>query len=201
MKPLLLVTLLGLGGMLAVQWRGWPPERQIAPLDGPGEATQPVNAKPDNPLDRLSLPSNKEDYATVIERPLFLPGRRPPEEAPEAEGPEETSEGQPLVALDTMDLNAVIITPTGAVAWVRTPNDPKPRKVQVGDDLEGWTVKAIATGEVEMQGQDIADRLVLRNYSQGAPPPPTGRPPREAARKEPARPPAKSPQGRPQRGE
>lgn len=80
-----------------------------------------------------------------------------------------------------MDLNAVIITPMGAIAWIRTPKEPKLQKIQVGDELEGWKVKAIQRDEVEMEGPSGGDRLVLRRFDQsgqqGAPKPnpPAGR--------------------------
>jgi general secretion pathway protein N len=185
------------------QWRDWPPTPSVPHQAAPGDNSQPVGNKIDNPLDSLPPPVEKQDYVSVTERPIFLPGRRPQEESPESETDKDAGQAEiePLPGLDTMDLNAVIITPKGAVAWVSTPSSPKPQRVQIGDDLQGWTVKAIATDEVEVQGNGSSDRLVLRNFSQGvmptAPTPPhqatgtTGkvttkinRPPRDAPRRE-----------------
>lgn len=182
MKRLLVAILLGLCVLLVLQWRDWPPDRMSSRPDVPGEAIQPIGEKEDNPLAQLPPLVEKQDYVSVTDRPLFLPGRRPPEETPESEDPKGApGEGESLTALDAMDLNAVIITPDGAVAWVSTPNSPKPQKVRIGDEFEGWKVKAITPDNVEVQGLASTDSLVLRNYSQGGQPSPN-RPPREAAK-------------------
>ena len=182
MKRLLVAILLGLCVLLVLQWRDWPPDRMSSRPDVPGEAIEPIGEKEVNPLTQLPPVVEKQDYVSVTERPLFLPGRRPPEETPESEDPKGApGEGEPLTALDAMDLNAVIITPDGAVAWVSTPNSPKPQKVRIGDEFEGWKVKAITPDNVDMQGLASTDSLVLRNYSQGGQPSPN-RPPREAAK-------------------
>ncbi|MFZ1575452.1 MAG: hypothetical protein WAT36_09535, partial [Chromatiaceae bacterium] len=142
----------------------------------------PIGEKEDNPLAQIPPLVEKQDYVSVTDRPLFLPGRRPPAETPEAEVPEDApGEGESLTALDAMDLNAVIITPDGAVAWVSTPNSPKPQKVRIGDEFEGWKVKAITPDNVEVQGLASTDSLVLRNYSQGGQPSPN-QPPRAGAK-------------------
>ena len=184
MKRLLVTVLLGLSVLLVMQWRDWPPDRMSSRPDAPrGDAPQPIGEKGDPPIAQLPPPVEKQDYVSVTERPLFLPGRRPPAETPEAEVPEDApGEGEPLMALDAMDLNAVIITPDGAIAWVSTPNSPKPQKVRIGDEFEGWKVKAITPDNVEVQGVTSTDSLVLRNYSQGGQPPPN-RPPARAAAK------------------
>ncbi len=186
--------MLGLGVLLVLQWRNWPPDRMISPSDVPGDILQPVDEKKENPLAHLPPLVEKQDYVSVTDRPLFLPERRPPEETPEAEtdapvGPEV----EPPTALDSMDLNAIIITPDGAVAWVSTPNSPKPQKVRIGDEFEGWKVKAITTDNVEVEGQTSSDWLFLRNYGQGTQPP-ANQPPRSAAKPGGA---AAKPQGRP----
>jgi hypothetical protein len=173
LKRLLIIALMGLSLLLVLQWRDWPPERLISRPDTPGDSPQPTGEKRDNPLAQLPPPVEKQDYVSVTERPLFLPGRRPPEETPESEDQGAQKEVEPLTALDAMDLNAVIITPDGAVAWVSTPNSPKPQKVRIGDELEGWKVKAITSDNVEVQGLASTDSLVLRNYGQGGQPPRT----------------------------
>jgi len=193
LKRLLFIALLGLSLLLVLQWRDWPPDRLISRPDTPGESLQPIGEKRDNPLAQLPPLVEKQDYVSVTERPLFLPGRRPPEETPETEEQGAPKEVEPLTALDAMDLNAVIITPDGAVAWVSTPNSPKPQKVRIGDEFEGWKVKAITPDNVEVQGLASTDSL-LRNYGQGGQPSQNHQPPRPAARPGGA---AAKPSGRP----
>lgn len=194
MKRLLVTALLGLSVLLVMQWHDWPPDRMSSRPDTPRDALQPIGEKGDNPLAQLPPLVEKQDYVSVTERPLFLPGRRPPEETPEDEDPKDApGEVEPLTALDGMDLNAVIITPDGAVAWVSTPNSPKPQKVRIGDEFEGWKVKAITPDNVEVEGQASTDSLVLRNYGQGGQPA-QNQPPRPAAKPGGA---AAKPSGRP----
>ncbi len=181
MKRLLYTTLLGLGVLLVLQWRDWPPSRMFSPSALPGDILQPVEEEEYNPLAHLPPLVEKQDYVSVIDRPLFLPGRRPPEGTPEAEIEAPQEEGEPLTAVDSMDLNAIIITPDGAVAWVRTPNSPKPQKIRIGDEFEGWKVKAITTDNVEVEGKTNSDWLFLRNYGQGTQPP-ANQPPQAAAK-------------------
>lgn len=140
----------------------------------------------------LVPPLSKDDYATVIDRPLFLSSRRPPEEEAPAEisGPEVPP--PPEIPLENFDLNAVIITPAGGVAWITTPSEPKPLKVQIGDELEGWKVKQISKDEIEMEGRSGSDRLVLRNFTQSGQPA-SKLPPRKERRDRPTPPASRKP--------
>lgn len=170
MKAFLLTLLLALSVILFLQWHDWPPQRQISQTKSLNPLNQPAQ---DNPETEKSVrnqppaPVDKNDYASVTERPLFMSNRRPPEQTPEAEMPESTTP-TPESPLTSMDLNAVIITTTGAIAWIRTPNNPKLQKVQIGDDVEGWRVKSITNDEIQMEGSGGTERLLLRNYGQGA---------------------------------
>ena len=175
MKILLAAIALALGVLLAWQWRDWPPEpdagRRV--VQDPGV---PGLAESASPQVRIDPPPEKEDFLSIVERPLFLEERRPPPEEEEEEShavPEEPP--QPEVALDTLDFNAVLITPEEAVAWVRTPSNPRPEEVRIGDAVAGWTVKAISNSEIELEWQGKSDWLVLRDYSKS---PPAARPPR-----------------------
>lgn len=187
MKALLTIASLALCGVLALQWHDWPPKIDTAPQGSdPHETESPSVEETASPLELLDPPLEKDDFASVIERPLFLPDRRPPSEEPEETEEPAVVEEAPKVALDTMDLNAVIITPSEAVAWVRTPSKPTAEKLHIGDTLDGWTVKAIKGDEVEMERQGKTDTLVLRDYSY-SPPPPT-RQQRRAARRQASQP-------------
>lgn len=165
MKRLLGLICLALGAIIFWQWRTWPPPRGDFPPNIAEDTGESLASQPTETRSFLLPPLNKEDYASVIDRPLFLSSRRPLEgEVPvDLAGLEAPT---PETPLNNFDLSAVIITPAGAIAWVTTPSEPKPQKVQVGDELEGWKVKNISNDEIEMEGQSGADSLVLRNFSQ-----------------------------------
>ena len=169
-------------GVLYWQWRDWSPD---VPAPSPSPAAEALPGVSEPPLagELLAPPPPKEDYASVIERPLFLPDRRPPPDEPEQE---DEAEPETLTELDGMDLTAVVITPTTVSAWIRRPNEREIQRLRLGDDFEGWVVKTIEPDRVVLERQGETDQLVLRDYTKAsamAPPPrmpaarrqPTGR--------------------------
>ena len=52
-----------------------------------------------------------------------------------------------------MDVSAVIITPAVVSAWIRDPKAPDLKRVRLGDDLEGWSVKDIQSDRVVLERQ------------------------------------------------
>ena len=198
MKRLLGLICLVLAAVIAWQWRTWPLPRGGLTANSAEEAEEPRTFPPTEPQLSLMPPLNKDDYASVIDRPLFLSSRRPPEEEAPAEISGSEAPPPPEVPLDNLDLNAVIITPAGAIAWITKPTEPKPQKVQIGDELEGWIVKNISNDEIEMEGLSGSDRLVLRNFSQSGQPVPK-LPPRVESRNRPTPPTSRKPVSREQR--
>ena len=118
MKLALSLISLALFGVLYSQWRGWPPAAPEAPQPPAVIEAQQNGDEAPSAADLLTPPPPKEDYASVMERPLFLPDRRPPPEEPEQE---DEAEPEALTELDGMDLTAVVITPSTVSAWVVGP--------------------------------------------------------------------------------
>ena len=103
-------------------------------------------------------------YRAVTAKPLFYPDRRLPETI--------DSPGAPAAESDAadFDLVAVILTPDGREAWVRT--DPKRplRRLRRGDRIQGWTVRAVAPQALEIERGAERKRIPLLNYPRGSPP-------------------------------
>jgi general secretion pathway protein N len=155
---------LALIGVLVLQWRDWP-SNAPAPLPSAADADSPPAAEMP-PADNLLPPlPPKEDYASVVERPLFLPDRRPPPDEPEEE---EIPEPEQLTDLSGTDLTAVVITPDIVSAWVRSPRERESIRLRIGDEFEGWTVQTIEPDRLVLQRQGETDELRLRDY-QNAP--------------------------------
>jgi len=184
---LLLVTMI-LAGLLVIQWWQWPPP--LPPLDGEPPDTAAVNGPDDpasGPLDQLALPDSKEAFASVVERPLFRPQRKPPdpqpaEPAPEAASAEETS-------LEGADLTAVLISPAITMAWIKDPSAPDLKRLRLGDEHAGWSVKGILADRVVLERQGETNELLLRDFVQTQTPPPAvpvPAAPNPAARQNPA---------------
>ncbi len=167
MRPLLIALVLALGGLLYLQWYAWPPAPPALPQPAPPSAP-PSGGDSALPAQELLAPEPiAEDYASIAERPLFLPERRPPPDEPEAEA--EQSQPNHLTELDGMDLNAVVIAPSGVSAWVRSPRQKELVRVRLGDDLEGWTVKDIHPDALVLERQGETDQIVLRDYEHTPP--------------------------------
>jgi hypothetical protein len=181
----LLSALLGLAlaATLVLQWRDWPPPRPSAP-------TGPAAAAPAQPsgVDESSAPllpmPPREDYASVVERPLFLPERRPPPDDEGEDGEEDFAE-EPA-ELGNIDLSAVVITPDAVKAWV-LPHSQERRWLRIGDEIDGWTLTHIGPDSLVLERQGERNEVVLRDYDNApAPIPPTPRPPPRLRRPDPA---------------
>jgi hypothetical protein len=185
----LALTAMLLAGVLAYQWSGWPPPPPSEGVDGgmgPGGGNGLDSTE--DPLARLTPPEDREAYASVTERPLFRPQRKPAEAEPEA--PEPAPETQPAVDLAGLDLSAVVITPAVVSAWVRDNKGQELKRVRLGDELEGWAVKDILSDRLVLERQGERNELVLRDFTQTPPPvaPPPRARPTPAAQRMPQRP-------------
>lgn len=160
----LLALVLALAGLLAYQWADWPPpEKTSSTQPKPADNLIPDGGAQSDPLSRLSPLDDLETYAAVNERTLFRPDRKPQE--PQEDEPEAEPEPEDEKTLDGMDLSAVLITPTQVSAWVMRPDMDKPKPVEIGDELEGWTVKEILDDRVVLERQGEINKLYLRDYS------------------------------------
>lgn len=184
-KLLPAMIVLALLGLLVLQWKDWPPETS-RPVAGEHAAAEngAASETPPDPLARLKPAADRDSYASIVERPLFRPDRKPeppPEEAPTAASAPGTD-----LALDTLDLTAVMLTPTNVSAWVKDPSQPKLRRLRLGDEIEGWSVREILEDRVLLERQDEEYALVLRDYSKA--------PPTAAPMPIPRRPPPRAPE-------
>jgi general secretion pathway protein N len=168
-RLVLSLTAILLSALLAYQWSDWSekPTSEGLPLaSGPdsGSAQDPR----DDLLERLEPMEDREAYASVIDRPLFRPQRKPPEEEPDEVAP--TAEAPEARDLAGFDLSAVVITPGVVSAWVRDPSAQDLKRLRLGDELAGWSVKDILSDRLVMERQGERDELLLRDFSQMPPP-------------------------------
>jgi len=171
MRLFLLLVLIVFAVVLFLQWQDWPPEVPDGPELSPDQLPQVINSSAP-PLPPPIPP--REDYASIAERPLFLPDRRPPPDEPQDNN---DLVPEALTELAGTDLNAVVITPLAVSAWLRRPNSRELVRVRLGDDFDGWTVTGIEPDRLLLERQGETDELILRDY-QNAPPqiPPTRQP-------------------------
>ncbi len=169
MKAVPWVALLVLAGILALQWHDWPPG-SLPALPSPDSdqvSAGPTPLAPDL-LARVEAWEDKGAYAEVIERPLFLPDRRPPEEDA---GQDQALTEVESASLDGLDLTAVIMTPDETVAWVLDQAKQGLVKLRTGEDVAGWKVQEIRKDRLLLERQGETNTLLLRIYSAPSIPP------------------------------
>lgn len=178
MRLTLPLSLLVLGAVaLAYQWSDWPPSVPES-LPGSGDPQGSGGHGHGDPLAGLESHEPREAYASVTDRPLFRPQRKPPDPVAGLPGP--VSDDQPAVDLTGLDLSAVVISPSVVSAWVRDSKEQGLKRVRLGDELEGWSVKDILGDRVVLERQGERNELLLRDFSKAPPPaspPPRARPP------------------------
>lgn len=144
---LLVVFCLMLAGVIALEWLHPP---QLDTVVAPHTGT-PVAVTPESVALEPSRMAPLTQYQEIVERPLFLEGRRPPQ--PEA--PATVVQEQPVVEDKSFTLLGVLITPEATLALLKVDETGKVHRIKVGDPLEGWRLEAIA-----------ADSVVLRRDAQ-----------------------------------
>jgi hypothetical protein len=100
-------------------------------------------------------------YRAIAMRPLFNQDRRPdPPPAPPA--PPKPA----LPGAESYQLVGIILSSELHMALVQRRSDSKVVRVQAGDTLDGWTVKAVSDDGVELNGPNISLQLVIPRAAQ-----------------------------------
>lgn len=163
-RLLLMVLVLLLGALTAWQWYDWPPEpASVAVADI--TARDVTYGSVDEILAELPVPDEPGQFASIIERPLFRPDRRP---KPPTDGVEQAETEAPT-ELARLDLTGIMITPEGASAWVREDSAPQARRLRIGDEIGGWALVEILPDRIRLERQGEVDALLLRDYRPSVP--------------------------------
>jgi hypothetical protein len=137
---------LGLSAIIVAELAG-PTTEPAAPSEG-GAADIEV------PPDRVAPASDADQLtAQILDRPLFTPGRRPPEAVADSE-PEEEAKPPQLQGR----LAGVMIHGEGGEALF-TRQGQKPITVTEGDEIDGWTVDAIEVDRV-LLSSEFGDKVL-----------------------------------------
>jgi general secretion pathway protein N len=167
-RGVLAAVALALAGTLFMQWHDWPPS--LSPDEIPGHdpvATADAGKQDGNLPTTATLPETKETYASISERPLFRPQRKP--EPPQTE----QSEKPPVVendgSLEGLDLSAVVISPRVTSAWIKDPSTPALKRLRLGDEQAGWSVKSILADRIVFERQGETNELILQDFTQSPP--------------------------------
>lgn len=167
MKRWLLGIALLLTASLLLQWLDW---REPLPEAGEGAGLSDLVSAPAAPDPNQAVPMLRpeDEYLAVIERPLFLPERRPPTEEPVDLNADDLS--QEVAELEKLDVSAtLILSPSEASVWLQDPARPELVRLRLGEEYQGWTVAGIETDRILMERQGTTETLDLRDYSASPP--------------------------------
>ena len=141
----------------ADQWR----TSKIADLQQIRETPVTGSVQPVPAVD-LTLPS-VATFEQLVERPLFMSSRRPPEPDDEPEPEPEPLPDKPPQSLKA-SLSSIMITEDRRMALVRDLSSNKTVRLQVGSTLSGWKVRAIDNDQVIFSQNNKTQILPLRIF-------------------------------------
>lgn len=167
MKTLLLAAAALVVGLLVLQWRDWPPGVPEAPDTPTRDAALESIPEAADAGALAPMPRSPEEYASIVERPLFLSERRPPPEQPEEGGMEEDLDDEEVGDLSKVDLHAtLILSPERASVWFRDPSEPELVRLRLGEDYLGWTLAEIEDDRVRFERQGTTETVDLYEFNQ-----------------------------------
>jgi hypothetical protein len=164
----LLPSLMAVAGMVMAciiyaEIRARPTIQNMASSQGAAEIRIASLPKP-----RQAMPA-KISFATIIERPLFSPSRRPPSE-------DTTAASVPSLGFS---LSGVVISTDEPFALVKPDATGDPVRIKVGEELSGWTVARIEADRILVR-HDTVEKELLLDFSAPAPLPPEAAMPKDA---------------------
>ncbi len=164
-----LATTLLLGVCLALAALVYVQAGMEAPGPAPsgGGEIPPLAALPAQPYYAMAP---VEDFSAILERPLFSPSRRPPEQGVAAVPAPESQLQVTLVG--------VIISSEEQIAIVRLTDASRFARLSVGDSLQGWILDLIEPNRITFRRGDVEETIEL-TYNV---PPPVQKPTRRKRR-------------------
>lgn len=126
----------------------------------------------------FTLP-DREELSDTVTRPLFIPSRVPPAEAPVETVVEAPSSTRPTP--NRYALSAIVIVDNERIALVTDTTSGTLLRVREGERLSGWQVEEILADSAVLTSGDSREELSLRSFGPPLPAPaqaPTRRHPR-----------------------
>lgn len=126
----------------------------------PTQETALANIDSGAPAFALNEP---ESFAEISERPLFVAGRRPPENLTPAQKPPNQAKQAPNRASDFV-LSAIVRERGRWIALIGTRRNSEPVQVEVGSVVAGWEVEQIEIEGIVLRQGERTTQLSLRGY-------------------------------------
>ncbi|CAN5392028.1 hypothetical protein BH10PSE7_BH10PSE7_29590 [soil metagenome] len=128
--------------------------------------------RPDKPAVTEDLPAVTADYSAILARPVFSalrkpPRARPPDTPPEGPPPEgppvmvEPAEITPPLEPPQLVLKGVLLENGRKAALLQSPASPDGMWVEMGKEVNGWTLTQVDRDRVELQAGDAKAAFAL----------------------------------------
>jgi hypothetical protein len=154
----LLVSCFLVASLLILKWFNPPSPDDNIPL--PNKNVSDFEIEPVQPFQVAPL----NNYRNIVERPLFLTERRPPEEAPE-----ETPISESPVGDEDLVLLGVVLTPDTNMALLQVDQRGQVARLRVGEKVNGWELQSVEANQVNLHnGEKELDLPLLRNSQKGS---------------------------------
>jgi len=167
-RPTLLV-LIAFNALFATVLVGeWVAEQDVSEIS---RSSAKVSDTQEEELPQIDLEATSEEqYSDLVERPLFIKGRKPV--------PEPEPESVPVAAVKKVEalnweLTGIFTTPRGITAFfsrtgAKIPKDNY-KKLKLGEELEGWKLSAISPDNVTLSQTGESKVLPLRKVKPKTP--------------------------------
>lgn len=161
MRSLLLIASGLLAVLVVIEWRFAPglpalTAPPVATLGGQAESEQATASE------GFQLPP-LADFDAVVERPLFVEGRRPPE--PEADDGQAPGEQAANPNRPAINLKAILIIDGQRSALVQgAPDKGGVTRLRSGDSYQGWAIKEIRPDRLVLGQGEKSEEYLLRHY-------------------------------------
>ncbi len=158
----LLLSLVVLSALIAAELRfdaGTSPGGQAVE-----QVSAPVEAAP-VPLFALA---DRESFSQTLTRPLFMPNRQPPGEAPP---PVQAPRATPPPKVNRYALSAIIIVGDERIALLTDTATGGVNRVREGESIAGWQVEQIHEDRAVLSNGETREELSLRTFGPPAPRP------------------------------
>lgn len=130
----------------------------------------PDTAAADNPAVRAET-----EYDIIVERPLFMPDRKPYVAPKPVVAPRPETARKPIVSEMRFSLSAVVMSRDKSLALIRSGQNGKLHKLYQGDKYQGWQLIGIRPDHISLRQGDEIRHLEL----------PGGREPQASATRDP----------------
>lgn len=162
MNRLLIVLGILLVFVLIYQWRDYG-----GALATRGAAVNGIEVPADS--EEGAVPANRlaplARFDEIVQRPLFIEGRRPPPEVDASAEEEKPKPPPPVKTRPAMILTAVLMVDNQKKAVFRTIDKKQPfQNLTLGEEINGWVVADIQSSQVKLTQGRTEEIFLLRQY-------------------------------------